>query len=42
MGISDDDGDEPGSIYDVDLDSLGDKFEWFVMRFSGLEGDFGL
>jgi hypothetical protein len=31
-----------GSIYDVDLDSLGDKFECFVNGFSGLEGDFGL
>jgi hypothetical protein len=31
-----------GSIYDVDLDSLGDKFEWFIRGFSGLEGDFAL
>jgi hypothetical protein len=42
MGIGDQDGDELGSIYDVDLDSLGDKFEWFIRGFSGLEGDFGL
>jgi glycine cleavage system H lipoate-binding protein len=26
MGFGDHDGDELGSIYDVDLDSLGDKF----------------
>jgi hypothetical protein len=42
MGIGDQDGDELGSIYDVDLDSLGDKFEWFIRGFSGLEADFGL
>jgi hypothetical protein len=42
MGFGDYDGDELGSIYDVDLDSLGDKFECFVNGFSGLEADFAL
>jgi hypothetical protein len=42
MGIGDDDGDELRSIYDLDLDSLGDKFEWFIRGFSGLGSDFAL